>query len=197
LDEDGRITRGDPDTPADAVGYDAAVLAGADGSIAAMRDGMAESSSISVNPRHALGDGAGNYVAIKIMSDRYVFYEHLRPGSIKVKIGQRVHRGDMIGALGFTGDTTGPHLHLHVADSDDPLQGEGLPFVIDHYDELGRYPDIGDLGRQKWQAGSASAQHKSMEWPGSNVVVRFGRPTNCRLPDPSLKSPADSQCTNP
>lgn len=62
LDDDGRITRGDPDRPADAVGYDASVLAGADGSIAAVRDGMAESPSISVNPRHALGDGAGNYV---------------------------------------------------------------------------------------------------------------------------------------
>jgi hypothetical protein len=116
LDEEGRTTHGDPDRPEDAIGYGASVLAGAEAEVASVRDGVAESSSISNNPKHALGYGAGNYVALNLGSGRYAFYEHLRTGSICVRAGQHVHLGQVIGALGFSGDTTGPHLHIHVAD---------------------------------------------------------------------------------
>ncbi len=171
LDDAGRTTRGDADRPGDTIGYDAPVLAGADARVAAVRDGMAESASIERNPAHALGDGSGNYVALDLGQGRYAFYEHLRPGSISVKVGQRVRRGEPIGALGFSGDTTGPHLHLHVADGLDPLEAEGLPFTIDAYTEIGRYDDIGALGSKPWQTGGIT--RKSREWPASNVVVRF------------------------
>ncbi|WP_457310631.1 M23 family metallopeptidase [Sphingomonas sp. UYAg733] len=173
IDENGRTTRGDPDRPADAIGYGAPVLAGADARVAAVRDGMAESASIERSTKHLLGDGAGNYVALDLGHGRYAFYEHLQPGSVRVKIGQRVGRGESIGALGFSGDTTGPHLHLHVADGLDPLRAEGLPFVIDAYTQVGRYDDIGSLGRAKWQAPGVAL--KLREWPASNVVVRFTR----------------------
>jgi murein DD-endopeptidase MepM/ murein hydrolase activator NlpD len=116
LDEEGKTTHGDPDRPADAIGYGASVLAGADAEVVSVRDSVAESSSISNNPKHALGYGAGNYVALNLGSGRYAFYEHLRTGSIRVRVGQHVHLGQVIGALGFSGDTTGPHLHIHVAD---------------------------------------------------------------------------------
>ncbi|MGH6615351.1 M23 family metallopeptidase [Sphingomonas sp.] len=171
LDDAGRTSRGDPDRPAETIGYDAPVLAGADARVAAVRDGMVESASIARNPDHVLGDGSGNYVALDLGQGRYAFYEHLRPGSIAVKVGQRVRRGQAIGALGFSGDTTGPHLHLHVADSLDPLKAEGIPFVIDAYTEIGRYDDIGALGSKPWQ--STGPTRKSREWPASNVVVHF------------------------
>lgn len=171
LDDAGRTTRGDPDRAVDAIGYDAPVLAGADARVAAVRDGMVESASIARHPDHVLGDGSGNYVALDLGQGRYAFYEHLRPGSIQVKVGQRVRRGQAIGALGFSGDTTGPHLHLHVANGLDPLKAEGIPFVIDAYTEIGRYDDIGALGSKPWQ--SAGPTRKSHEWPASNVVVRF------------------------
>jgi len=174
LDEEGRTTHGDPDRPEDAIGYGASVLAGADAEVASVRDGVAESSSVSNNPKHALGYGAGNYVALNLGSGRYAFYEHLRTGSIRVRAGQHVHRGQVIGALGFSGDTTGPHLHVHVADGANPLEAEGLPFVLDHYTEIGRYDDIGDLGRNKWKSLPTNVtQHSKADWPGSNIVVRF------------------------
>jgi murein DD-endopeptidase len=172
LDPAGRTTSGDPDRPADAIGYGAPVLAGADAEVAAARDGMAESASIKDNPGHALGDGAGNYVALALGGGRYAFYEHLHPGSVRVKAGQKVRRGEVIGALGFSGDTTGPHLHLHVADGPDPLAAEGLPYLIDAFTVLGDYPDIGALGRQPWRPEAGPAA-KTAEWPGANVVVRF------------------------
>jgi murein DD-endopeptidase len=175
LDEEGRTTHGDPDRPEDAIGYGASVLAGAEAEVASVRDGVAESSSISHNPKHALGYGAGNYVALNLGSGRYAFYEHLRTGSVCVRAGQHVHLGQAIGALGFSGDTTGPHLHVHVADGANPLDAEGLPFVLDHYTEIGRYDDIGDLGRNKWKPLPTNVTpHSKADWPGWNIVVRFG-----------------------
>jgi murein DD-endopeptidase len=174
LDEEGRTTHGNPDRPEDAIGYGASVLAGADAEVASVRDGVTESSSISNNSRHALGYGAGNYVVLNLGSGRYAFYEHLRTGSIRVRAGQRVQLGQVIGALGFSGDSTGPHLHLHVADRADPLEAEGLPFVLDHYTEIGRYNEIGDLGRNKWKPLPTNVTPQSkVDWPGSNIVVRF------------------------
>src|SRR5260370_31154228 len=80
VDEQGRMTHGDPDRPKDAIGYGTSILAGADVVVASVRDGVEESPSIRNNPKHTLGYGAGNYVVLDLRSGRYAFYEHLRPG---------------------------------------------------------------------------------------------------------------------
>ncbi len=174
VDDQGRITRGDKDRPADALGYGADVLAVADATVVAVRDGMAESASIVGNPKHAIGDAAGNFVALGLPGGRTAFYEHLKPGSVRVKAGDRVQRGQVLGALGFSGDTTGPHLHFHVADGDTPLGGEGVPFAIDRFTLLGRYLDVGGLGARAWDAPPAGLDtHRTAEWPGANTVIDF------------------------
>ena len=174
VDEQGRITRGDKDRPADALGYGVDVLAVADATVVAVRDGMAESPSIAGNPKHAIGDAAGNFVALGLPGERTAFYEHLKPGSVRVKAGDRVRRGQVLGALGFSGDTTGPHLHFHVADGDTPLGGEGVPFALDRFTLLGRYLDVGGLGARRWDAPPTGLDtHRAAEWPGANTVVDF------------------------
>ena len=170
VDAKGAVTHGDADRPADAIGYGSDVLAGADAIVASVRDGIAESGSIKDNAAHRLGEGAGNHVVLEIAPGLYAFYEHLRPGSVRVRAGDRVRKGEIIGALGFSGDSTGPHLHLHVANCGDPLGCEGVPFVIETMQELGRYDDLGGLGKKPWRAEERSVES---EWPGSNVVVRF------------------------
>ena len=175
LDADGRSTRGDADRPANALGYGAEVLAVADAVVAAVRDDMPESATVSAHSKHALGDATGNYVALDLGDGRYAFYEHLKPGSLRVARGQRVRRGETIAALGFTGDSTGPHLHFHVADAASPLGAEGVPFVFERFDVLGRYEDIAKLGEAPWipSAGGAPVT-RTAERPAPNVVVDFG-----------------------
>ncbi|MBD0283483.1 MAG: peptidoglycan DD-metalloendopeptidase family protein [Thermoleophilaceae bacterium] len=56
----------------------------------------------------------GNHVILRIGPRRYVGYVHLRPGSVRVGRGQRVRRGQVIGQLGNTGSSSGPHLHVQV-----------------------------------------------------------------------------------
>ena len=174
LDGEGRSSRGDADTVAAALGYGEDVLAVADAVVAATRDDVDEVPRVSARRKHAPEDASGNYVALDLEGGRYVFYEHLKPGSVRVKPGQRVRRGEVVAALGFTGDSTGPHLHLHVADAPSPLGAEGLPFVLDRFDVLGRYDDIADLGKRPWTPASPAPSRRERERPASNVVVEFG-----------------------
>ncbi|MDF9825178.1 murein DD-endopeptidase MepM/ murein hydrolase activator NlpD [Breznakia sp. PF5-3] len=59
--------------------------------------------------------GGGNYVVLKFTYDSkemYVQYAHLE--KVKVKTGQRVKKGDIVGTQGHSGNSTGTHLHLEV-----------------------------------------------------------------------------------
>jgi murein DD-endopeptidase len=156
-DERGRTERGDADIVENSLGYGAEVLAVADARVAAVRDGIAESERVSANPDHSLDEAAGNYIALDIGDGRFAIYEHLKPGSIRVARGDRVRRGQVLALLGFTGDSTGPHLHFHVADSPMPLSGEGLPYEFDSF----RVSENG------------APQTRKHERPAPNAVVVF------------------------
>ncbi|MDR6842834.1 M23 family metallopeptidase [Pseudoxanthomonas sacheonensis] len=174
LDDSGRTANGDADVVGNAYGYGAEVLAVADAVVAATRDDIPESTTVAAHPKHAIGDATGNYVALDLGDGRYAFYEHLKPGSLRVKPGQRVKRGNIIAALGFTGDSTGPHLHFHVADANSPLGAEGVPFVFERFEVLGSYRDIGELGSKPWLPRAPSqTSRRDDEMPASNVIVRF------------------------
>lgn len=54
----------------------------------------------------------GNYIVIKHSHGIYTRYAHLN--SFRVKKGQIVQQGDVIGTIGNTGISTGPHLHYEV-----------------------------------------------------------------------------------
>lgn len=176
VDADGRIAKGDADIAANSLGYGADVLAVADARVAAVRDGQPESIKVSDNPRHDFDRAAGNYVVLALADGRYATYEHLRPGSVKLREGDAVRVGQVIGALGFTGDSTGPHLHFHLADGRVPLASEGVPYGFAGFRLLGHYPRLDQLGSKPWQALSGEvAAERVDELPGSNSVVEFPR----------------------
>jgi murein DD-endopeptidase MepM/ murein hydrolase activator NlpD len=57
-------------------------------------------------------DGAGNYVLVIVDSHVRIFYCHL--SSVAVVNAKAVSAGDVIGALGSSGNSTGPHLHFEI-----------------------------------------------------------------------------------
>ncbi len=79
---------------------------------------------------------AGNHILIEY-EDKEILLAHLKKGSIKVKVGDLVDTNTIIGQVGNTGNTSEPHLHMHVefgGDANTILNGTGVPFTInDHF----------------------------------------------------------------
>ena len=76
---------------------------------------------------------AGNHIIQDLGDGHFAAYAHLRPGTLKVKVGDTVHAGDVIGRLGNTGNSSEPHLHFQVCDAPSFPDSEGLPFAIDKF----------------------------------------------------------------
>lgn len=70
---------------------------------------------------------AGNYVVVDHGNGEYSLYAHLQPGSVSVRVGDRLATGARLGKLGSSGNSTEPHLHFQVCDSADPLMCAGIP----------------------------------------------------------------------
>jgi murein DD-endopeptidase MepM/ murein hydrolase activator NlpD len=70
---------------------------------------------------------SGNYVVIDHGNGEYSHFDHMKPGSVRVKPGDRVKQGDQIGEIGFLGDAFIPHLHYMVTADADVFHAEGVP----------------------------------------------------------------------
>ncbi|UHQ22961.1 M23 family metallopeptidase [Lysobacter sp. 5GHs7-4] len=120
----------------DWIGYGSDVLAVADGVVRDVRDGQPDHSPLEAQPEPESLTAAGlygNYVVLEIAPQVFVHYAHLQPGSVGVKVGQKVQQGATLGRMGQSGNTNGPHLHIHVSNAATFEGSEGLPFVFERY----------------------------------------------------------------
>jgi murein DD-endopeptidase MepM/ murein hydrolase activator NlpD len=80
----------------------------------------------------------GNLIILDIGDSRYAVYAHLQPGSLRVGLGDRVKRGQVLALVGNSGNSTGPHLHFQVVDRNSLLASEGVPYLIDSFEVRGK-----------------------------------------------------------
>jgi murein DD-endopeptidase MepM/ murein hydrolase activator NlpD len=123
---------GDPPRVENHLAYDQPVFAVADGTVVGVLDGLDDQVPGALpDPASITIDNIdGNYVVLDIGRGLYVFYAHLKKGTVRVKRGDRVATGRELGRVGNTGNTSAPHLHLHVMNAPSALGGDGLPFVF-------------------------------------------------------------------
>ncbi len=143
--------------------YGKKVLAVADGTVVATIDDLPDNV-----PRTAAGFSpavpitmktfAGNSIILALGDGQFAHYAHLQRGSLRVKVGDRVRRGQLLGRIGNSGDAREPHLHFQVTTAPDILLSEGVPYLIDHY-------------RVKTDRGTWEA--RTREFPLGNIVVDF------------------------
>jgi murein DD-endopeptidase MepM/ murein hydrolase activator NlpD len=76
----------------------------------------------------------GNCVIIDHGNSEYSLLAHMQQGSVTVKVGERVTAGQVIGRLGNSGNSFGPHLHYQLQSSPQLFHGQSLPFRFQNID---------------------------------------------------------------
>ena len=127
LTVDKRLVQGDPEQLASYPSYGADLISVARGVVVRTQDGIADNLPVGSLPPFSLETVGGNYVVVDIGKGHFAFYAHLQPGSLRVRVGDRVTQGQVLGLLGNSGNSDFPHLHFHVTDSPSPLASDGLP----------------------------------------------------------------------
>jgi len=170
---DGRLVHRDHSINADWHGYGEEVIAVAAGVVSDCKDGIIENTPLSEYAvPNTLEFAAGNYVILNIGQGLYVVYAHLKPKSLKVKVGDQVHKGQVLGLVGNSGISDAPHLHFHIIDSNSVFGGEGLPFVFEQFELMGRFDQMDDNLDKSWSpTGESSMRYE--ELPMRDVVIKF------------------------
>jgi hypothetical protein len=130
LQPDGKMSAADVTKNESSPYFGTDVHAVADGPVVAVVDGLPEQIPTKSPTGLKLDEYGGNHIVQDIGGGNYAFYAHLKTGSPTVKVGDRLSTGQVIGALGNTGNSDAPHLHFHVMSTPDPLRSDGLPFVF-------------------------------------------------------------------
>jgi murein DD-endopeptidase len=154
-----------------AYSYGEEVLAVANAVVADVQDGIPENDRASKEYAIPLSleTVSGNSVVLDLGKRRFAHYAHLQPNSLRVRPGQKVRRGQVLGLLGNSGHSHGPHLHFHVADANS-FGAEGVPYVFESFELQGVLPALGEA----WKPPpNAKTDKRRMEIPTENAVVRF------------------------
>jgi hypothetical protein len=117
-------------------GFGQPVLAVADGEVTEVVDGIPDNAPGKL-PLVTVQTIAGNHVIVRIAADTYVMFAHLKQGSIRVRLHQKIKRGAQLAQVGNSGNTTGAHLHFQVTDGNSVFAAEGIPFIFDKFRFLG------------------------------------------------------------
>lgn len=118
-----------------------AVLTAADGIVVATRDGMDEVSIRTTGRAAVAGKECGNGAVIDHQGGWQTQYCHLAKGSVRIKTGDRLDTGDVIGLVGLSGATEFPHLHFTV---------RHLGKIVDPF-AYGALADVCGSGQSLWK----------------------------------------------
>lgn len=169
VDPEGRVWRTDAARNESWTTWNEALLAVADGEVVEAVDTLPD------NPPGEYGRGAANRLVIRVAHDRFAVYAHLRQGSLCVRAGQAVRRGQTVAHVGNSGNSTSPHLHFQVLNAPSSIAGEGVPFVFDRYEVQGtidRTVDDYEAGAA-WNPGPGASKERRRELPVGGEVIRF------------------------
>lgn len=133
LGADGRLVKGDRKQVGNYHIYGEPILAVADGTIVDTRNDLPDQVPGALPDGLPISEADGNFAVLDIGGGAFVLYAHMKPGSVRVRTGDKVKRGNVIGEVGNTGNSSEPHLHLHVMDGPSPLLADGLPYVFDAF----------------------------------------------------------------
>nr|WP_294936467.1 M23 family metallopeptidase [uncultured Flavobacterium sp.] len=125
------------DSNSDYYGFGTAIYATGDGVVVDAQDGVEDNRTFNeadlAKNEKAYG---GNYIIIDHLNGEFSWFGHLKKGSVKVKKGDKVKQGTVIGAMGASGSSLFPHLHYELRNGDGANHVEGLPSYFTNYTRI-------------------------------------------------------------
>lgn len=181
LDDRMRAWSGDPSKITSYFSYRQSVIAAAPGVVVDSEDGLPNNTALpNPPPIPPIDQTVGNHVTVQIGPGLYVLYAHLDPRSVKVHIGEKVTRGQLLGLIGTSGNSTTPHLHFQIMTTPEFFPTDSVPYVFDQFQLLGRVPDriwddnlgLQPTGTLPFVPAKPAGLHRD-ELPLDRDVVRF------------------------
>jgi hypothetical protein len=170
----GQTFQRDGRTPEDYYAYGRPVRAPAAGIVRAIHDGEPDGP---IGQWRFIG-AMGNHLVIEVAPAQFLFIAHLQPGSLAVARGDHVEAGQVLGRVGNSGNSSEPHVHVHLQDTSTAFFGEGIPFYFHGYRVAGVEMERGmPLGGR---------ERRSRRWPGAFIGDTVEQ-----------VAPADPQARNP
>lgn len=133
VERDGRTHTGDGERAGDYLAFGRPVLAPAAGRVVSVHDGERDRARRDEDPG---GPPFGNRVVLEVAPGEFCWLTHLRRGSIRVREGEQVEAGQVLGEVGWSGRspaTPEPHVECFLASSPDPGRGEAIPWRFENY----------------------------------------------------------------
>ena len=166
---DGKTYQGDPADNKNYRAYGHEIHAVADGIVTETKDGLPQNTpgAKSLAIPITLETIGGNHVITDMGNGLYAFYAHMQPGTLRVKVGDKVHRGQVLGLLGNTGNSSEPHLHFDICNASSMLACEGIPYAFASFEVVGK-----GEGWKSSDSHEAAVKHE-MEIPTEDEIVQF------------------------
>jgi murein DD-endopeptidase MepM/ murein hydrolase activator NlpD len=121
-DGNNRTYKLDGKTNEDYYAFGKALMAPCSGEVVLVVDGVKDNIPGEMNPAYV----PGNTVIIKTANNEYLFFAHFKQHSIKVKQGQPVQQGEPLGLCGNSGNSSEPHLHFHIQNTENMASATGI-----------------------------------------------------------------------
>lgn len=126
-DEQGSTHKGSGEFNEDYYAFGKELYAPCDGEVVLVVDGVKDNIPGVLNPIYI----PGNTVIIKTTTGEYAFFAHFKQHSIVVKQGQKVTTGALLGFCGNSGNSSEPHLHFHLQNTEDMTKATGAKCFFD------------------------------------------------------------------
>jgi Peptidase family M23 len=177
LGAEGKLSHDNAGEKKNYYSYGAEALAVADAMVEKTREGLPEMAPFAAGQTDPVSfeNATGNYVMLNLGHGRFALYAHLQPGSIRVKEGQRVRAGHVLGLVGSSGSSPLPHLHFQLGDASHPMLADELPYVFSSFIVQGNVGSIDSLleGKGITKRPVNKPDKRSKELPANLDVVSF------------------------
>lgn len=154
MNDQGSFFNGDHDKNESYVDYGSGIYAVADGTIVSTLDdieanapGVLPASVPELAAKLTVENADGNHIIMDLGDGVYAMYAHLIKGSLMVKPGDKVKKGQQIAKLGNTGNSNAPHLHFQLMNGPSLFEADALPYVIENFSYQGQLN-----AKQVWNA---------------------------------------------